>query len=122
MRTKTGILTATLTTAFVLVGAQAYAHTVAFFARLGFFTFQGQAFVPLTRAGATQVTFTGSGRKTITYTAQCAQGSLGTFTGLFVSIVVDGDPLAPVGVLCSANDVMCLDSMVTSCPLRRGVR
>jgi hypothetical protein len=107
MSMKIRILKTALAAAVVLIGAQAYGRTVAFFARPGNFFFSSQpVFVPLNSAGATQVTYSGSGRRTITYTAECAnEVPLGTVT---IDILVDGVPLAPTGgndddTFCSAG-------------------
>ncbi len=97
MNMKSGIFKATLSAAVVLIGAQAYANTQAFFARTGNFTFTVPVAVPLTNGGATQVTFTGSGRRTITYTAECSNNAANTTSYVTIAIVVDGIQLAPTG-------------------------
>jgi hypothetical protein len=108
MNTKTGILTATLSGAVVLIGVQAYANTQAFFTRTGNFTFTAAADVPLNNAGATEVTFSGTGRRTITYTAECSKTGTTGSGWVTIAIIVDGAELAPTGgntgdAFCSAN-------------------
>jgi hypothetical protein len=115
MITRIGMLKATLSAAVVLLGAQVYAHTQAFFSRTGNFTFSGSTPVPLNQVGATEVTFTGSGRRTLTYTAECAK--TGTSGWVTIAIVVDGEQLAPTGgntgdAFCSANTTSAADEWV----------
>jgi hypothetical protein len=109
MNTKTRILRATLAAAAVLIGAQAYAHTVAFFTQGTNFRFSGPVFVPLTTVGATTVTFTGSGRKTIIYTAECSNSAADTGSWVTIVIFVDGVELAPTAgttdAFCTSNGV-----------------
>lgn len=93
MITKRRIVRATLTAAAVLIGAQAYANTVAFFARPGNFPVAGPVYVELNANGATSVTFTGSGRRTIVYTAECFTSA----SWLTIAIIVDNVQLAPTG-------------------------
>jgi hypothetical protein len=104
MSMKIGVLKAALASAVLLIGAQAYSRTVGFFARPGNFFFSSQpVFVPLNSAGATQVTYSGSGRRTIIYTAECAnEVALGRVT---IDIVVDGVGLSPTGG--NINDTFC---------------
>ena len=117
MNRKTAILKATLSAAVVLIGAQVYANTQAFFARTGNFTFAASTFVPLNDAGDTLVTFTGSGRRTITYTAECSNNSANTSSFVNIAILVDGVQLAPTGsnvadAFCTANGTPAHDGWV----------
>lgn len=105
MNTKTGIFKATLAAGAVLIGAQAYAHTVAFFTRTGNFPITSvPQVVPLNQNGALGVTYTGSGRRTITYTAECVTSA----SWVTIAIFVDGVPLPPTGN--SIGDAFCSSS------------
>jgi hypothetical protein len=95
MITRTIILKAALTAALGLIGAQAQSQTVAFFRHPGNFLFSTPTRVPLNAVGAGQVTYTGGGRRTIIYTAECSHS--GTAGWVTISISVDGVPLSPTG-------------------------
>lgn len=115
MNTKTGVLTATLASAVVLIAAQAYANTVALFTRTIAFTFSTPTRVPLNNAGAGQVTYSGSGRRTITYIAECSKDGVAGWVS--IAIVVDGVQLAPTGnstddAFCSSNGTAAFDGWV----------
>jgi hypothetical protein len=93
MKTKTRVLSAAIAGVMGLMGAHAQADIVKNAVRLG--AFQVTAVddnVPLTQTGEPVVTFTGSGKFTIWYTAECAAGGY-----VDVDILVDGIPLSPSG-------------------------
>lgn len=96
MKTKTRVLRAAIAGVVGLMSIQAQADIVKNFVRVGAFGIDAQyKHVPLTQTGAPVVTFTGSGKFTIWYTAECASGGY-----MDVDILVDGIPLSPSG----AND------------------
>src|SRR5688572_29776389 len=93
MKTKTRILRAAIAGVVGLMSIQAQADIVKNFVRVGAFQIDAEDnHVPLTQTGAPVVTFTGSGKFTIWYTAECAAGGY-----MDVDILVDGIPLSPTG-------------------------
>jgi hypothetical protein len=107
MSMKVGMLKTAFATAVVLIGAQAYADAVKHVARPSNFIFTGPVDVPLDLAGNKFTTFSGGGRFTIFYSAECAAG--GTSADYVdINIIVDGVQLAPTGdntqdAFCTAN-------------------
>lgn len=119
MTTKSRLLTTIVAGAVVMLSAQVYAHTIAQFARPGNFLFSATVNVPLNAAGATSVTYTGSGRRTIIYSAECAHSAAGTNSWVHIAIVVDGVELSPTGnntadSFCTSNGTSGLDGWVTA--------
>src|SRR5262245_529159 len=93
MKTKFGVLKTVVVGVAGLLAVQAQADVVKNAVRLGAHQVTASASqVPLTQAGATSVTFTGSGKFTIFYTAECAASA---YVG--IDIYVDGVPLGPTG-------------------------
>jgi hypothetical protein len=91
MKTKFGVLKAVVVGVAGLVALQAQADVIKNAARVGGYELGiSDSLVPLTPTGATGVTFTGSGKFTIFYTAECAASGY-----VDVDIYVDGVPLAP---------------------------
>jgi hypothetical protein len=99
MSMKTGLLKTALASALVLLGAKAYADVVKQVARPNNFLFDGivATNVPLDLAGNTRINFSGSGRFTIVYSAECAAGGLPGGDFVEIDIIVDGVELAPTG-------------------------
>jgi hypothetical protein len=98
MSMKRGLLKTALASTMVLIGAQAYADVVKHVARQGNYVFkEGVVNVPLDLAGNTQISFSGSGRFTIVYSAECAASGFSDVDFLNIDIFVDGVPLAPTG-------------------------
>jgi hypothetical protein len=97
MKTRLAILKAILFGAVTLVSAQAQADIIKHAVRLGAFElspyYEDQ--VPLTTSGVGYITFYGSGRFTVWYTAECA-----ALVYVDIDIYVDGKEIAPIG----AND------------------
>jgi hypothetical protein len=115
MKTRTRILSGTLAAAATLLGVQASANTQAFFTRPFNFTFGGTVFVPLNSAGETTVAYAGSGRRTIIYTAECANNAANNFTWVKIEILVDGVALSPAngdGAFCTSDGVAGHDAWV----------
>lgn len=93
MKTKFGVLKAVVAGMAGLLTMQAQADVIKNAVRVGGHEVTASAsLVPLTTGGATAVTFSGSGRFTIFYTAECAASA---YVG--IDIYVDGVPLAPTG-------------------------
>ena len=91
MSMTTGILKIAFATAVVLIGAQAYADAVKHVAKPSTFIFNGELKdVPLDLALNRFTTFSGSGRFTIFYSAECAVAGLPEKHYLEIDIVVDG--------------------------------
>jgi hypothetical protein len=100
MKTKTRVLRAAIASVAGLMSVQAQADIIKNFVRLGAYEITFDAPVPLTQSGARVVTFTGSGKFTIWYTAECsASGYVG------VDIYVDDIPVGPTGS--NNNDSFC---------------
>jgi hypothetical protein len=115
MSMTTGILKIAFATAVVLIGAQAYADAVKHVANPSTFVFNGELKdVPLDLAGNRFTTFSGSGRFTIFYSAECAVAGLPEKHYLEIDIVVDGVELPPTGnndadAFCTANHTDTVD-------------
>ena len=93
MKTKFGVLKAVVAGAAGLLALQAQADVIKNAVRIGSHQVTASAsLLPLTTGGATAVTFTGSGKFTIFYTAECASSA---YVG--IDIYVDGVALAPTG-------------------------
>jgi hypothetical protein len=75
------------------------------------------ATVPLTASGATTLTFSGSGKHMITYSAECAVSSTGLVGWLSLEILLDGVALPPtagdVDAFCAANETAGFDAWAT---------
>jgi hypothetical protein len=75
------------------------------------------ATVPLTTAGATTLTFSGSGKHMITYSAECAVSSASSLAWLTIEIILDGVALPPtagtVDAFCSGNGTAGFDGWTT---------
>jgi hypothetical protein len=101
MKTKIRVLKVVLAGVVALMSAQAQADIIKNYVRLG--AFQVNAFtnsVPLTTSGFLGVSFNGSGRFTIWYTAECAASGY-----VDIDIYVDGIPVGPTGD--NTNDSFC---------------
>lgn len=93
MKTKFGVLKALVVGTAGLAAMQAQADVIKNVVRVGAHQVTASAsLVPLTTTGATAVTFSGSGKFTIFYTAECASSA---YVG--IDIYVDGVPLGPTG-------------------------
>ena len=100
MKTKIGVLKAVLVGVVALASAPAQADIIKHFVRLGAFGVDYNSYAFLTTSGADTVTFTGSGKFTIWYTAECAA------TGYVdVDIIVAGIAVIPTGN--NGNDTFC---------------
>jgi hypothetical protein len=92
MRTRTALLRTVLAGVMAFAGTQAQADIIRHFVRQGAWDLQlVEDYVALTNAGHWYVTFSGSGRFTIWYTAECAASGYAD-----VAIWVDGIRLAPI--------------------------
>ena len=93
MKSRTAVLKAVLAGVVALMSVQAQADVIKHAVRLGEYELNlNDTFVPLTTSGARFVSFSGSGKFTIWYTAECAA------TGYVdVDILVDGNPIGPTG-------------------------
>jgi hypothetical protein len=101
MKTKSGVLRAVIAGVVGLMSVHAQADVVKNAVRLGAFELgAADDNVPLTTSGAPVVTFSGSGKFTIWYTAECAASGY-----VDVDILVDGIPLSPTGA--NNNDSFC---------------
>jgi hypothetical protein len=100
MKTKTGVLTAVVASVVGIISVQAQAHVIKNAVRLGAFEVTLGSYVPLTSSGAPNVSFSGSGKFTISYTAECAASGY-----VDVDILVDGVPIGPTGG--NDNDSFC---------------
>ena len=74
MKTKIGVLKAVLVGVVALASAPAQADIIKHFVRLGAHKLD-QSFIPLTTSGADSVTFSGSGKFTIWYTADARRAT-----------------------------------------------
>ena len=99
MKTKVRVLKTVLAGIMVLMSVQAQADIIKHFVRLGASGVNSSP-VPLTTSGADLVTFNGSGKFTIWYTAECAASDY-----VEVNIVVDDIAIDPTGL--SFNDSFC---------------
>ena len=94
MKASIGIVKAVIVVIMALMGAQAQADIIKHVVRLGAFQLSSSnSHLPLTASGASVVTFTGSGKFTIWYSAECVLA--GRYVN--VDIHVDGIPLGPTG-------------------------
>jgi hypothetical protein len=114
MNMKTGLLKTALASALVLAGAHANADVVKHVARPSNFIFSGPVDVPLDLAGNRLTTFSGSGRFTIFYSAECAASGAPEEDYVDINIIVDGVQLAPSGdnhqdAFCTANHTEVVD-------------
>ena len=101
MKSKLGKLQAVAAGVLCLMAMQAQADVIKNAVRLGGFAlFIGDSTVPLTTSGVTSVAFSGSGKFTIWYTAECAASGY-----VDVDIVVDFEQLGPTGA--NDNDSFC---------------
>ena len=101
MKTKTGALKAVITSVVALMSVQAQADIIKNAVRLGAAEVLTPAYyVPLTTSGAQFVSFSGSGKFTIWYTAECAASGY-----VDVDIRVDGILIGPTGA--NINDSFC---------------
>jgi hypothetical protein len=101
MKTKTGVLRAAIACVVGLMSVQAQADIIKNTVRVGAFEVGTTVTVPLTQSGEQIVAFSGSGKFTIWYTAECA--AAGGYVD--VEILVDGIPVAPTGA--NTNDSFC---------------
>jgi hypothetical protein len=102
VKTRIGVLKAVLVGVVALASAQAQADVIKHFVRLGAFGLNtSNVFIPLTTSGADIVTFSGSGKFTIWYTAECA--AVDGYVD--VAIRVDGASIGPTGD--NLNDSFC---------------
>lgn len=93
MNTYREILKALIVGAAALATGAAQADIIKHFVRLGAYPLTvPDSYVPLTTSGVEQVKFSGGGKFTIWYTAECAASGY-----VDVDIWVDGIPLAPTG-------------------------
>jgi hypothetical protein len=101
MKSKTGVLKAVIAGVVGLMSVQAQADIIRNAVRLGASEVLTPAYyVPLTSSGAQFVTFSGSGKFTIWYTAECAASGY-----VDVDIRVDGVLVSPTGD--NTNDSFC---------------
>jgi hypothetical protein len=99
VKTKTGVLKAAIAGVVGLISVQAQADIIKNAVRLGAFKVDASC-VPLTTSGAQSVTFSGSGKFTIWYTAECAASDY-----VDVDVLVDDLPVSPTGL--NLNDSFC---------------
>jgi hypothetical protein len=93
MKSKSAVLKVITASVLALAGAQARADIIRHFVRHGAWDMHlDENYVALTDAGHWYVTFNGSGRFTIWYTAECAASGY-----VDVDLWVDGIRLDPVG-------------------------
>ena len=93
MKTKFGVLKSLVVGVAGLAAMQAQADVIKNAVRLGGYQLTASdTLIPLTTAGANTFSFSGSGRFTIFYTAECAASGYAD-----IDIYVDGIPLAPTG-------------------------
>jgi hypothetical protein len=97
MKTKFGVLKALVVGIAGLAAVQAQADVIKNAVRIGGYQLTASdSLIPLTTVGANTISFSGSGKFTIFYTAECAAVDYAD-----LDIYVDGVPLAPTG----ANDM-----------------
>jgi hypothetical protein len=92
MNTRICVLKAAIACAVALTSGQAQADIIKHFVRLGGIPVDYATEVPLTTSGAKIVTFSGSGKFTFWFTAECAASGY-----VDVDFKVDGIPVEPTG-------------------------
>lgn len=106
MLAKSKILRGSIASALLLLTAYAQADVVRHEFRRDNFTFgPAEQAIPLNESGTNTISFSGSGRFTISYTAECANNSANTLSWVDIRIVVDGVNLPPTGF--NAGDAFC---------------